>query len=246
MLLSRIGLLLTAIYFVTVVWISWPDLVNIKELELNELGDYFAGVFGPPALIWVIVSFYLQSKELRASVDALKLQTDEFRASVVQQRDLAESNQKMVTLQNEQWRSDLYLETRKLESDVERLLNALNGLVSKSKQSRLAVLSMRGMTKSSIKEQFEEKISSIEGHVSEVRNAFDSINREEDGRLAKLSVEDLTTVYHMRNSLSAIAEDLRSEIDQDDFQRAQKWQEMQAQRPQPPGSPYGSGTPPRR
>ncbi|MGI3163360.1 hypothetical protein [Pseudooceanicola sp. 200-1SW] len=65
-------------------------LIEIHPLELNEVGDFLAGAFGPLALFWVVLGFFQQGEELQNSVDALHLQAREMRASVEQQKAMLE------------------------------------------------------------------------------------------------------------------------------------------------------------
>ena len=37
--------------------------------QLNEWGDFLAGVFGPLALLWLVLGYFIQAKELRAQVE---------------------------------------------------------------------------------------------------------------------------------------------------------------------------------
>ncbi|WP_180175084.1 hypothetical protein [Acinetobacter sp. YH01022] len=75
-----------------------------KPDELNEIGDFLAGVFAPLAFFWLVRGFYqqgkgleqnsislkLQADELQASTEALQLQVQEMKASVEQQKIMAE------------------------------------------------------------------------------------------------------------------------------------------------------------
>jgi len=101
--LEKIGLLLTAAYLIsvfTIVVIFWEYL---SGLEPNAWGDFLAETFGPLALAWIVLGFFLQSRELQHSVDALRLQAEELRNSVEQQKA-------MVAVSNEQLA--LEIETR--------------------------------------------------------------------------------------------------------------------------------------
>ncbi|MFZ1741311.1 MAG: hypothetical protein WAT93_00565 [Pontixanthobacter sp.] len=62
----------------------------IEAMKPNEFGDLLAGILGPLALLWLVLGFFQQSDELRQSVWALKLQSEELRNSVVQQSALVE------------------------------------------------------------------------------------------------------------------------------------------------------------
>lgn len=59
------------------------------NLELNELGDFLAGVFGPVAFLWLVLGFFQQGKELKISSSALQLQVKELQGSVEQQTRMA-------------------------------------------------------------------------------------------------------------------------------------------------------------
>lgn len=63
-----------------------------------DFGTLLAGVFSPLAFLWLVLGFLQQGQELRASVDALKLQGEELRNSVEQQRQLAEATREQLAL----------------------------------------------------------------------------------------------------------------------------------------------------
>ncbi|MEL6707486.1 MAG: hypothetical protein AAFP79_04310 [Pseudomonadota bacterium] len=76
---------------------SWP--------KLNELGDFLAGAFAPIALLWLVLGFFQQGRELRNSArslelqgQALKNQVKELNASVEQSRLLAKAAQEQLEL----------------------------------------------------------------------------------------------------------------------------------------------------
>jgi hypothetical protein len=56
------------------------------------VGDFLAGAFGPIAIVWLVLGFIQQGEELKLNTAALKLQADELRQSVAQQRRLVELN----------------------------------------------------------------------------------------------------------------------------------------------------------
>ena len=74
-LLFRVGVLITLAWLATIlvliissVEVHWID---VRPLAFSELGDFFAGVFGPLAILWVILGFIQQGAELRNSVAEL-------------------------------------------------------------------------------------------------------------------------------------------------------------------------------
>ncbi|NBZ87129.1 hypothetical protein [Stagnihabitans tardus] len=86
--LNWIGLSVTCAYVLTVTVIVFIKVEEFTSLKLNELGDFLAGVLGPIGILWLILGFFQQSRELQNSVDALNLQARELNDSVYQQKEL--------------------------------------------------------------------------------------------------------------------------------------------------------------
>ena len=83
--LAVIGILLTILYGVFT-WSLIGDRIGaLQTMPLSEVGDFFAGVFGPVAILWLVLGFFQQGIELRQGTDALRLQTKELSNSVEQQ-----------------------------------------------------------------------------------------------------------------------------------------------------------------
>lgn len=84
----------TALYIsgaIIIMGAKFDDLVN---LDLNEIGDFAAGVFGPVAFLWLILGYLQQGKELKASTQALKLQAEELNNTVTQQSLMVASQER--------------------------------------------------------------------------------------------------------------------------------------------------------
>jgi len=64
--------------------------INPLDLKPNEFGDFLAGILGPLGILWIVLGFWQQGDELRSSVDALNLQSEELKNSVEQQKALVE------------------------------------------------------------------------------------------------------------------------------------------------------------
>lgn len=100
--LKIIGLWVTFVYVAVLVICSvaltksgWLDL---KPLELNQFGDLLAGLFGPLAIFWLILGFFQQGDELRNSVHALRLQAEELKQSVEQQKAMVTTAERQLQL----------------------------------------------------------------------------------------------------------------------------------------------------
>lgn len=96
--LAWVGTIFTAIYLVGFTWFIFGRLPQLQTMELNSVGDFLAGAFGPIAFFWLILGFMQQGAELRVSADALRMQADELKASVQQQTALVEAQQ--ISLRN--------------------------------------------------------------------------------------------------------------------------------------------------
>ena len=83
---------------------AWPELWKMGP---NEFGDLMAGVFAPLAFLWLVLGFFQQGQELKASVAALKIQGDELRNSVEQQRELVAASREQIALEQDQRKSAL-------------------------------------------------------------------------------------------------------------------------------------------
>lgn len=93
------GMLGTILYFVIIATTVAFKFDSFIKLELNELGDFLAGVFGPVAFLWLVLGYLQQGRELKLSTDALNLQAMELRNSVEQQAEMARIQN--VTLENQ-------------------------------------------------------------------------------------------------------------------------------------------------
>ena len=85
------GVVGTAIYLLVIVLTVAFKFSDFVRLDLNELGDFLAGAFGPIAFLWLVLGFLQQGRELKLSSDALRLQAEELRNSVAQQTIMAQA-----------------------------------------------------------------------------------------------------------------------------------------------------------
>jgi hypothetical protein len=100
-LLAIVGLVATVGYLLSLYLLIGDRVFTLLTLPLNELGDFLAGVFGPIAILWLILGFFQQGIELRQNTDALSLQAKELQNSVEQQRQLVEVSRQQVSAELE-------------------------------------------------------------------------------------------------------------------------------------------------
>ncbi|WP_286999187.1 MULTISPECIES: hypothetical protein [Comamonas] len=99
---TKIGVVVTAVYLLLLgllLYAKWPQLIT---LELNELGDFAAGAFGPLAFLWLILGYMQQGDELKQNTDALRLQAEELAKNVMQQEALVALGQQQLEREKQQ------------------------------------------------------------------------------------------------------------------------------------------------
>ncbi|WP_064390972.1 hypothetical protein [Pseudomonas sp. RIT-PI-r] len=89
--LAVLGIVLTFGYLIFIWWLVGERISSLQTMDLNEVGDFLAGAFGPLAILWLVLGFFQQGAELRQSTEALKLQAEELKESVLQQAELAKA-----------------------------------------------------------------------------------------------------------------------------------------------------------
>lgn len=86
------GTLVTIAYLAVIGWWVSTKWSSFLGLELNALGDFLAGAFGPIAFLWLVLGFLQQGRELR-------LQVEELSRSVQQQTVMAEAAMEQIKSQ---------------------------------------------------------------------------------------------------------------------------------------------------
>ncbi|MCY1446746.1 hypothetical protein D9M71_633330 [compost metagenome] len=83
-------------------WLTGDRIADLKGMDLNEVGDFLAGAFGPLAILWLVLGFFQQGIELRQGTAALNFQGEELRNSVEQQRKLASISLQALELEHKE------------------------------------------------------------------------------------------------------------------------------------------------
>ncbi|HYQ50416.1 MAG TPA: hypothetical protein VES70_08280 [Pseudomonas sp.] len=61
---------ITAIYVSSIFILMGYRFSELSEMALNELGDFFAGAFGPPAFLWLVVGQVQQRRDIARNAEA--------------------------------------------------------------------------------------------------------------------------------------------------------------------------------
>jgi len=71
---------------------------TFKNLDLNEVGDYLAGVAAPIAFFWLVMGYIQQSKGLDINNKMLNIQYEELQKSVIAQTEQAKNMKEQLQL----------------------------------------------------------------------------------------------------------------------------------------------------
>lgn len=88
------GFLLTAFWlaiFLKIVVVNWS---SAKLLSFNEWGDFLAGLTAPLALLWLVIGYFQQGKELHLNTEALLAQQEQLKRQVQETAVLAENSER--------------------------------------------------------------------------------------------------------------------------------------------------------
>lgn len=98
--LGLIGFTITTFYLIFIYhFFLKNNHESLLQLDLNNLGDFLAGVFGPIAILWLVLGFFQQGKELKQNTAALELQAEELKKSVEAQNNISEANKLLLELE---------------------------------------------------------------------------------------------------------------------------------------------------
>ena len=100
--LAAIGIILTLGYVFFAWWLVGDRIQTLRYMDLNEVGDFLAGAFGPIAILWLVLGFFQQGDELRQSTAALEEQSKQLKSTSDHQRNVAEISLKALELNREE------------------------------------------------------------------------------------------------------------------------------------------------
>ena len=100
-MLAKIGVFLTLAFFCFWAGLVYSRFSDFAALSLNELGDFLSGTVGSVALLWLVLGYFQQGKELKNSNEALLMQAAELKNSVEQQKELVEVSREAIELEKQ-------------------------------------------------------------------------------------------------------------------------------------------------
>lgn len=130
---TAIWLLLIAVY----VWAKWSCFLT---MDPNSLGDFVAGAFGPLALFWLVCGYFQQGLELRQNTEALNLQVEELRNSVLHQGEMARASMLQLELEKAKIDADALREQALRDQAAPKLqIQSLKSVQSYAENGRYGV-----------------------------------------------------------------------------------------------------------
>ena len=129
--LSIVGIAVTIFYGFLLYSLIREKLPTLGSMELNNVGDFLAGAFGPLAIFWLVLGFFQQGKELQQSTKALQLQAEELKKSVEQHKELVKTTREQLITDREYLKLEeqkIIREEEKRIRDAEPKLNMVNGV----------------------------------------------------------------------------------------------------------------------
>jgi hypothetical protein len=104
--LGSIGASCTSLYLLFWAYIAHGRWDTIKSMDLNEIGDFLGGTFGPLAFLWLVLGYFQQGIELRQNSAALHLQAEELKQSVEAQRQMGATAADALKLEREKYEQE--------------------------------------------------------------------------------------------------------------------------------------------
>jgi len=201
--LGQWGLIASIAYLVTlcvVALLFWPEF---KEMAPNAWGDFLAGTLGPLALFWLVLGFFQQGQELKNSVEALKLQTEELRNSVEQQSSLSESTHAMLRLESDK----IVTEARRIGyftySDITRQASTVPQLIEELTDGGRAAFAARGQLQSGAVTQWVETLEGISERIRKIaQETVDIGNLLRKETDAETLLDKSAELHDLRNRLT--------------------------------------------
>lgn len=79
-----LGIVLTIGFLLFSAWLIHPRWASVLKLDLNNLGDFLAGISSTLAFLWLIIAVLLQREELQEQRREIRQSTEALRATALQ------------------------------------------------------------------------------------------------------------------------------------------------------------------
>lgn len=124
---TRLGLSITVVYVVFVCLMYHWSESQLHEMALNEFGDYFAGVFGPMALLWLILGYLQQGEELQQNTEALRMQHQELVNTLAEHKEQTQIAKRALEEQREQFKSEILAQWKAAQPQLAVTAQCMDG-----------------------------------------------------------------------------------------------------------------------
>ena len=222
-----LGIVLSLAYLLLVSLNYGFEIDRIRALDPNNLGDFLAGVFGPVAVLWLVLGFFQQGKELNNSVRALTLQAE-------QQAELARSSHEAASFESERRLLDLELMASQLRVEIETTQRTLSWKLHEADRIKKGVLSLRGHSNSGQMTAWKDDFQALEVKLATAFIAYNELaNSQPERSIANVS-KAIPVLMGVRTSVFEVLDRVNHEIESDLLSRQLYWQEQNALNSRPP------------
>lgn len=139
-----VGGVVTAIYLVGIAFLVYLKRDSLQALELNGIGDFLAGVFGPIAFLWLVLGYIQQGRELKLSSEALRMQAEELKSSVEQQTIMAVAATDQLKAQQAAFELQVWRHEQEISPDFDIQAYITNTFIAEGKMTSCIRVLNRG------------------------------------------------------------------------------------------------------
>lgn len=101
------GLILSLLWLGSWALILLTKHSTLSAMPLNELGDFLSGTMSPLALLWLVLGYLQQGKELSLNTEALSIQAHELRLAVKQYEAMVQVAREEAQITKENYQRNL-------------------------------------------------------------------------------------------------------------------------------------------
>ena len=116
--LTKFGIVFSAMWLIGCLFIVIAHSDEISAINLNEWGDFLAGVTAPLALFWLVIGYFQHSEELRLNTKALEMQQEELRSQVAETALLVEAAKDQADAAHQDLQFNRLREAREAKPDL--------------------------------------------------------------------------------------------------------------------------------